>query len=228
MFWKSIFIGRLICLQDDNTGNDLLIMNYLFPYLLWDIFQWLLALFGHMNMCTLQPDVWPCPWRFCCSYCTFVRQSCPVIHKTNSSYCYRQIKPAEQNRLWCLTHTHMPTHTNTHTHTLSLSLSLSLYKEWIYWYTSQSVFAHTICLYAHISNLLSFLLYHIVTLHWNDVFALTMLTNILYTGNFMRRCNNFSCGQGWCSWYNNSLLGLNPAGTKVFCFIYIYIYIYTT
>jgi hypothetical protein len=87
----------------------------LFPSLLWDIFQWLLALFGHMNVCTLHPDAWSCPWRFCCSYCMFVRQSCPVIHKTNSSYCYLQIKSAEQNRFWCLPQT--------------------LYKEWIYWYT---------------------------------------------------------------------------------------------
>jgi hypothetical protein len=84
-----------------------------------------------MNICLLQPDAWPCPWRFC-SYCTFVRQSCPVIHKTNSSYCYLQIKSAAQNRVWCLPHTHC--------------------KEWIYWYISQSFFAHALCLYAHISN----------------------------------------------------------------------------
>jgi hypothetical protein len=136
----------------------------------------------------------------------FVRQSCPVIHKTSYSYCYLQIKSAEQNRLWCLPQT--------------------LYKECIYWYTSQSISAHALCLYAHISKSLSFWLYHVVTLHWDDVFALTLLKNILYAGNFMRRCNNFSCGPGWHSWYTIKLVGLNPTGTKVYCFMYVCVYIY--
>jgi hypothetical protein len=115
-----------------------------------------------------------------------------------------------------------------------VSSTHTLYKEWIYWYTSQSISAHALCLYAHISKSLSFWLYHVVTLHWDDLFALKLLKNILHTGNFMRRCSNFSCGPGWHSWYSISLLGLNPAVTKVFCFMYmcvcvcvcIYIYIY--
>jgi len=145
-----------------------------------------------------------------CSYCAFVIQSCPVIHKTNSFYCYLQIKSAEQNRVCCLLHT--------------------LYKDWIYWYVSQSVSAYALCLYAHtVFQIHFFWLYHVVTLHWDHVFVLTLLKNILYAGNFMRRCNYLSCPQdgivgiATCSW------DWIPLGQRFFALcVCVCIYIYST